>query len=197
MRHHIDKAKEKITAWLEVQAKSKYAWWILGFLSIVSSIIPPAPPDVIFIPMVLANRKKWFAIGTFAVVLSTLGAGLAYIIGAGLFDVIGKHIINFYGLVEKFQNVGVLFEQHVFLTVFTAAFTPVPDTVFTIGAGLFHIPVPIFLLAYFLGRVLRIYPEVFLTYKYGPSVAKVLYKHFNLISMVLILAVVAVLILIY
>lgn len=197
MKQHIDRAKQKVSAWLEAQAKSKYAWWILGFLSIVSSIIPPAPPDVIFIPMVLANRKRWFAIGTFAVVMSTIGALLAYIIGAGLFDVIGKHIINFYGLVEKFQTVGAMYERHVFLTVFTAAFTPVPDTIFTIGAGLFHIPTPLFVLAYFLGRVLRIYPETFLTYKYGPAVAKVIYRYFNTISIVLILAIVTAVILIY
>jgi membrane protein YqaA with SNARE-associated domain len=196
MKRFIDTKKEKIAAWLVVQAQSRHAWWILGLLSIVSSIIPPAPPDVIFIPMVLAHRKRWFLIGTFAIVMSTVGAVLAYIIGAGLFDVVGKHIINFYGLTEKFAQVGLLYEQHSFLSVFSASFTPVPDTVFTIGAGLFRISLPLFALAYFLGRVLRIYPEVFLTYLYGPIIAKVVYKYFNIISLILIAVVIAVLLLV-
>ncbi len=195
MRHHINKAKEKVTDWLARHARSKYALWILGFLSVMDAILPPAPPDVMLIPMILANRKRWFFLATFVVVGSLVGGALAYLIGAGLFDTVGRPIIEWAGAHDQFNRIGEVFATNAFIALFGAAFTPVPDTVFTIGAGVFRLPFALFLGAYVLGRALRIYAEAFVVYLYGPAVAKLVYKYFNIISLILIAAVVIVLIL--
>lgn len=195
MRKHIDKAKEKLTAWLTRHAQSRYALLLLGILSVLDAIAPPAPPDVLLIPMILANRKRWFFLATFSLVGSLVGGIAAYLIGAGLFDVVGSALINWTSGAEKFAQLGNIYQSHAFVTIFGAAFTPVPDTVFTIGAGVFRIPIPWFLLAYFSGRALRLYPEAFVVYLYGPSVARLIYKYFNIISLVVIAVVITLLIL--
>jgi len=195
MRHHIERAKEKLRDWLARHARSRYALFLLGALSFFDAIIPPAPPDVLLIPMILANRKRWLFLATFAVTFSMIGGFTAYLIGAGLFDVVGQKIINFYGMQEKFALLGNVYATHGFVTIFGAAFTPIPDTVFTIGAGAFKLKIWMFALAYLLGRALRIYPEAFLVYLYGPAVARVVYKYFNIISLAFIAVVILLLVL--
>lgn len=197
MKERIDKVKEKLTAWLTRHAQSRYALWLLGILSVLDAIAPPAPPDVLLIPMILANKKRWFFLATFSLACSLVGGIAAYLIGAGLFNVVGHTLIEWTGGGEKFAQLGVIYQSHAFIAIFGAAFTPVPDTVFTIGAGVFKISMPWFLLAYFCGRALRLYPEAFIVYLYGPAVARVIYKYFNIISLVLITAIIAVLILVY
>lgn len=196
MKERINKAKERVTDWLARQAKTRYALWILGFLSVMDAILPPAPPDVMLIPMILANRKRWFFLATVVVVGGLIGATIAYLIGAGLFDVVGKRIIDWAGAHEQFATVGNLYANNAFVSLFGAAFTPIPDTVFTIGAGVFKLSFPFFLFAYAVGRIARIYTEAFVVYLYGPAVAKIVYKYFNIISLILIAAVILVLVLI-
>jgi len=195
MRHHIAKAKEKVTDWLARHARSKYALWILGFLSVMDAILPPAPPDVMLIPMILANRKRWFFLATFVVIGSLVGGAIAYLIGAGLFDVVGRQIIEWAHAHDQFARIGEIYANNAFVSLFGAAFTPIPDTVFTIGAGVFKLSFLYFIGVYTLGRALRIYAEAFVVYLYGPAVAKLVYKYFNIISLILIAAVVIVLIL--
>lgn len=196
MRERINKAKEKVTDWLARQAQSRYAVWILVFLSIMDAILPPAPPDVLLVPMILANRKRWFFLATVVVVSGLVGATIAYLIGAGLFDVIGQRIIDWAGAHEQFAAVGNLYANNAFVTLFGAAFTPVPDTVFTIGAGVFKISFPFYLFAYGIGRIARIYAEAFVVYLYGPAIAKIVYRYFNIISLILIAAIVIILVLV-
>lgn len=195
MRERIHKIKERAAGWLHRHAQSRYALWILGILSFLDAIAPPAPPDVMLIPMILANRKRWFFLATFVIVCSIVGGLAAYFIGAGLFDVVGSRIIAFYGLEERFASLGSIFANNAFFTLFAAAFTPIPDTLFTIGAGVFTIPVPLFLLAYILGRAIRIYPEALLTYLYGPAVSRLIYRYFNIASLILIALVIVAIIL--
>lgn len=196
MRKHIDTAKEKARDWLARHANSKYALWILGFLSVMDAILPPAPPDVMLIPMILANKKRWFFLATFVVAGSFVGASIAYLVGIGLFDTVGRYIIDVAHAGEQFDRIGVVFSDNAFIALFGAAFTPIPDTVFTIGAGVFRLPFPFFMGVYLLGRALRIYVESFIVYLYGPAVAQIAYRYFNIVSLILIATVILVLVLV-
>ncbi len=184
-----------MTTWIAAQARSRYALVILGVLSVMDAILPPAPPDILLVPMILANRKRWFFFATFSLLGSLVGGVAAYLIGAGLFDVIGHTLISWTGGDERFAQLGTIFSNNYFFAIFAAAFTPIPDTVFTIGAGVFKINLPWFVLAYMCGRALRLYPEAFLTYLYGPMIARAVYKYFNIISLILIAVIVALIVL--
>ena len=50
-------------------ANNPRAIWLLGFVSFIEAIFFPIPPDVLLIPMILANVKKaWF----YACVVTTM-----------------------------------------------------------------------------------------------------------------------------
>ena len=52
----------KAARWTEEQSKKPHAMWTLAGVSFVESSFFPIPPDVILIPMVLSNPKRWWMI---------------------------------------------------------------------------------------------------------------------------------------
>ena len=62
----------------------------LAVVSFVESSVFPIPPDILLIPMVLADRRKawWFA--TICTIASVLGGLLGYLIGAVLFEEVAR-----------------------------------------------------------------------------------------------------------
>ena len=71
---------------------------ILGFISFIESFIFPIPPDVLIIPMTIADRQKWMKIAIIATTGSVLGACLGYFIGYVFFNEIGIKIFELYGV---------------------------------------------------------------------------------------------------
>jgi len=55
----------------------------LFVLSFAESSCFPVPPDVLLIPLVIGNRKKWFRFALICSVASILGGMLGYLIGFG------------------------------------------------------------------------------------------------------------------
>src|SRR5882672_11560765 len=70
----------------------------LGVVSFLESSFFPIPPDVMLVPMVLANRAKAFRIALVCTVCSVLGGLLGYAIGYYFFETIGDWVVKTYGL---------------------------------------------------------------------------------------------------
>ena len=79
-------------------ASSKKSISFLGFISFIESFIFPIPPDVMIIPMTIANKKNWLRIATVATIGSVCGAIVGYIIGYVFFNEIGLKIFELYGV---------------------------------------------------------------------------------------------------
>jgi membrane protein DedA with SNARE-associated domain len=86
-----------------------------------------------------------------------------------------------------FSRVQHLFATYDFWTVFTAGFTPIPYKVITIGAGVFRINFPVFVLASLISRSLRFFLVAALIYRYGPAVRSFIEKYFNILSIIFML----------
>ena len=82
--------------WTINWSKTKYASWALFFIAFAESSFFPVPPDVLLIPMVIAERKKWFQIALICSVGSILGALLGYFIGYQFYELIGQKIVDLY-----------------------------------------------------------------------------------------------------
>ena len=112
---------------------------ILGFVSFIESFIFPIPPDVLIIPMTIADRKKWIKIAIIATTGSVLGACLGYFIGYVFFNEIGVKIFELYGvdnasfLKDKISSDGGVFAWATLLAI--AGFTPIPFKLLTITSG--------------------------------------------------------------
>lgn len=180
-----DSLRDKVVGY----AKSAYAnTWLAG-ISFAEASFFPVPPDVLLIAMLLTNSSKWLTLALITTVSSVAGAMLGYLIGAIFFDYIGVGLVSFYGLQEKMDHVQELFSENTFMAIFLAAFTPIPFKVFTIAGGLFKVPLLIFVVASFLGRGIRFFAIAFFLKLYGKAVGDIIYKYFNIVSTVLLVAI--------
>ena len=64
-------------------------------MSFIESSIFIIPPDVMIIPMVLADRAKWWRIALTATIASVIGGVGGYLIGSFLFNTLGQALVDF------------------------------------------------------------------------------------------------------
>ena len=141
------------------------------------------------------KRKNWVYWGVFTAFFSVLGGIFGYIIGFALFNAFGEYIINLYSLQDEMMRLGEAFARYEFLTIFSAALTPIPYKVFTISSGLFKVNFIIFLLASILGRALRSLIVAWLSERFGPLVVKQIRDHVVLSSIGIVVFVLAIILL--
>ena len=80
--------------WTMDLAARPYAMWALFAVAFIESSFFPIPPDVLIIPMVLANRPAWLRIALVATLGSVLGGLFGYWIGAALMDSVGQWVLT-------------------------------------------------------------------------------------------------------
>ena len=163
----IKKRIHQFRTWGASLARHRHAELFLFLVSFAESSFFPLPPDVLLVPMVLANRKKWFRLALITTIASVLGAIIGYVIGLALFDVVAEPLIRFYHLEEHVQIVGGYFESGAFFAVLLSAFTPIPFKIFTIAGGLFKIAFIPFVIAATIGRGARFFLEAYMVHKAG------------------------------
>ena len=173
----------------------------LFVISFTESIIFPVPPDVLLVPLVLGNRRKWRRYAFFCSLASVLGAIAAYVIGWLAWERIDQFMYAWFGWAglteENFTRIatqvaGTDYRVWVFWTVFTAGVTPLPFKVFNIFAGMFGtseqaLNPPLFfgwfLLAAVVSRSLRFFLLSWLMKVFGPKVTPFIEKYFNWLSL--------------
>ncbi|WP_413853877.1 YqaA family protein [Candidatus Ruminimicrobium bovinum] len=173
--------------WTINWAKTKYASWALFLIAFAESSFFPVPPDVLLIPMAIAERQKWFQIALICSVGSVLGALLGYFIGYQFYELIGQKIVDLYNLQPAVDAVTQQYHQHAFIAIFTAAFTPIPFKVFTIVAGLCKISITTLIIASAIGRSARFFIVAFLIRIFGEKIQYFIEKYFNLLTIIFVI----------
>lgn len=178
---------KSLYTWTIHWAKTPNAPFALFGIAFIESSFFPIPPDVLLIAMVVAAQKKWLRIALICTIGSVIGALFGYIIGWALYESVGKIIINTYHLQNMMELVGRKYAENAFLTVFTAAFTPIPYKVITIGAGLFHISILTLITASIIGRAGRFFLVAATLRLFGERIAKSIEKYFDIFSIIFII----------
>lgn len=168
--------------WTMHWARHPKATWALLAIAFAESSFFPIPPDVLLIAMAVASPALALRYAGITALGSLLGGIAGYAIGAFVFEAVGQPIVEFYHAQDVMEQIGRKYESYAFLTVFTAAFTPVPYKVITISAGFFHISFLPFLVASALGRSARFFAVAMLIRVYGESITAFIDKYFNLLS---------------
>ena len=170
--------------WVLHWAGTPYAMPALFIISFIESSFFPIPPDVLLIAMVVAVPAGWLRFALVCTVGSVLGGMFGYLIGYQFMDLIGDRIVAFYHFEEKWDKIGLLYEEHSAWAVAAAGYTPLPYKVFTIAAGAFKIDFLIFVIASTGARAARFFMVAWLMYKFGPQFKVLLEKYFNLFTIV-------------
>src|SRR3989338_6317803 len=168
--------------WTLKWASHPHASRMLFFISFIESSIFLIPPDVLMIPMIIAEPKKWFRFALITTIASVCGGIAGYYIGYWLWETVGKAVIAFYGLSDAMALVQVKYEANAFAAIFTAALAPIPYKVFTISAGLFHISLTTLIFASIVGRGLRFFAVAWLVGKFGEPVKEFIEKYFDILT---------------
>ena len=131
-------------------------------------------------------RARLFYFALVCAIGSVLGGMLGYLIGYQFMEVLGNRILSAYGLMDKWDYVGRLYNEYAAWAVGIAGFTPIPYKVFTIAGGAFKIDFPVFVLASFLSRSARFFLVAALIYYFGPPIKTFIDKYFNVLAIVFV-----------
>jgi membrane protein YqaA with SNARE-associated domain len=179
---------KRLYNWVLSWAESKWAVPALFVLAFMESSFFPIPPDVLMIAMALSKSEKslWYA--TVSTVGSVLGALFGYVIGYWFWYAVGDYFFAYIpGFThELFDKVKQMYQENSSFIVFTSAFTPIPYKVFTITAGVSHVPLMPFVIASILGRGGRFYLVGLLFKFFGPKVKVFIDKYLNILTILLV-----------
>jgi len=177
---------KKLYNWTMHWAQTKPAPYALFGIAFVESSFFPIPPDVLLIAMVISDKKKWIRFATICTIGSVMGALFGYFIGWGLYETVGKMIVDTYKLQNIVTLIGQKYQENAFFTIFTAAFTPIPYKAITITAGLFKISLSMLIFASIIGRAGRFFLVAGSLRIFGKKIADSIEKYFDIFSIVFV-----------
>lgn len=158
-------------------AGHRHAMGGMAAVSFLESSIFPIPPDVLLIPMVLADREKAWRIALVCTLASVAGGLAGYAIGYFLYEVLAQPILNFYGYGDKFASFQARYEEWGAWIVAGAGLTPFPYKVITIASGVVALNLPVFMIASILSRGLRFFIVAGLLWYYGEPMRQLIERH--------------------
>jgi len=175
----------KLYDWTLALAAGPGAPKALGAVSFIESSVFPIPPDVLLVPMVLANRQRAFHFAAICTITSVLGGAFGYAIGYFLFETVGRAVLEFYGGADRwFNEFSGKFNEWGFWWVAFAGFTPFPYKVITIASGVTHLDFLVFMLASAISRGARFFLVAGLLWRYGAPIRMFIEKRLGLLTFV-------------
>jgi len=184
MKKLWNKLMRKMYDWTMGLASGPNALWALCVVAFVESSFFPIPPDLLLIPLVLANRDKAFRIAACATIASVLGGAFGYAIGYGAYDSIGVPVLDFYHYRAKFEEFCAAYNNYGPWIVFGAGITPFPYKIITIASGVTRLNFAIFMLASVIARGIRFYFVAWLLWKWGAPMKHWIEKNLGWLSIV-------------
>jgi membrane protein YqaA with SNARE-associated domain len=161
--------------------------WVLFWVAVVESSVFPIPPDVFLMGLAIAVPAKAFRFALVCTVGSVLGGMLGYGLGYFFMELVGHHIISFYGMTEQFSEVQALYRRYDAWAVGAAGFTPLPYKLFTLTAGAFELNFATFCLASLISRGARFFMVAAFIYYFGPAIRGFIERYFNLLTIIFLL----------
>ena len=179
----IEKAKQN--------AAKSIAEKIVGFISLIESIIFPIPVDPFLAGLTLAAPKKAFTFALFCTVGSVIGGVVGWLLGYFIGPSIENVLLNIPWFTnEKFIAVKSAYNENGMLIIFLGAFTPLPYKIITITSGMAGINVIGFVLMSLIGRGIRFFIVAYLTKIFGMPALLFLQKHLLISSSILGIAII-------
>ena len=156
--------------WTMELASNPRAIWLLGFVSFIEAIFFPIPPDVLLIPMILANIKRAWFLAFVATTMSVLGGLVGYAIGFVAYAQIAEPLLLTLGKQSAMNLFSNSINENGFLIVLTAGISPIPFKVVAIMSGFTQMPIYVFLVSALIGRATRFFVVATLLRRYGEPI---------------------------
>ena len=172
-------------------AEHPKAIWALALVAFAESSVFPIPPDVLLIPLIIANPRKAWLFATVTLVASVLGGLAGYAIGHFAFEQIGRPILEALGKAEAIEAYAHKFNNVGFWAVLAAGVTPFPFKVITIMSGATAMPLSVFIPTAILARGLRFFAVAALLRIFGPQIKDFIERRLALVFVAFVLILIA------
>jgi len=176
--------------WCLRRADGPYASFVLFAIAFAESSFFPIPPDVLLLPMALANRAKAWRYALICTAGSVLGGFLGYAIGAWFYATLGQWIIETYHLQDAFARFHDEFNKWGVYVILAKGLTPIPFKLVTIASGVAALPLVAFALACLATRAARFYLVAGLARKFGEPIRVFVEKYLNWVALGVLAAIV-------
>jgi membrane protein YqaA with SNARE-associated domain len=176
--------------WVLRLAAHERALPALAVISFLESSVFPIPPDVMLIPMVLADRTRAFRIALVCTIASVLGGLLGYAIGYYFFETLGEWVVRTYGMQAGLAAFRAGFEEYGTWIILIKGLTPIPYKLVTIASGAAHFDLFTFVWASILTRGLRFFLVAALLWKFGEPIRTFIEKRLTLLTWLFLIALV-------
>jgi membrane protein YqaA with SNARE-associated domain len=160
----------KYEIWLLAVLKP-LGFWGAGALAFIDAAAFPVPMDLILATYVWADKAHFYLYVIVSAAGSALGALVFFLVGRAGGELFLMKRINR----VRFEQLRDRFEKQEFLAMAIPSILPPPTPwkLFVIAAGVFEMKVGNFLLAVFVGRVIRNMITAILTIEYGPEIVHI------------------------
>ncbi|MGA3100571.1 MAG: VTT domain-containing protein [Terracidiphilus sp.] len=163
--------------WKLVLLPALMKWGILGVgaIAVLDSSSIPVPMDAILALYVWNDKRHFWVYCLMAAAGSALGGLLPYGLGRAGGELFLLKRINR----AKFEKMRDRFQRQEFLAVMIPSMMPPPAPwkMFIFASGVFEMRIPVFLLAVFVGRMLRWLALSLLVLKLGPGAVDLVARH--------------------
>lgn len=155
----------------------------MAAVSFTESSFFPIPPDVLLVPMVLADRKRAWRLAGICTLFSVLGGIFGYAIGALLYDTVGVWLMNLYGYTGKLEQFRQAYAEWGAWIILIKGLTPIPYKIVTIASGFAAYDFGWFVVLSLITRAARFYIVAALLYYYGEPVRSFIEKRLELVTL--------------
>jgi membrane protein YqaA with SNARE-associated domain len=181
----------RIYDWCVRASDKPYALWVLAAVAFAESSFFPVPPDIMLLPMSLAQPKRAWLYASVCTVASVLGGVLGYAIGALLYDSVGHWLINLYGLGDKVEAFRASYAEWGALIILLKGLTPIPYKLVTITSGFAGYNIWLFILFSIITRGGRFFMAAIVLNRYGEWIKVRIERHLALSVAILAIVLVA------
>jgi membrane protein YqaA with SNARE-associated domain len=171
----------KLYDWTMGLAARPNALRALGVVSFAESSFFPIPPDVMLIPMVIAQRHRAWLIAAVCTIASVLGAIAGYAIGFFLFETLGMWVIHLYGLEDKVVQFKAFYDEYGLMVILVKGLTPIPFKLITIMSGAMQFDILTFIGACIVTRGFRFFIVAALLRAFGEPIRAFIEKRLTLV----------------
>jgi membrane protein YqaA with SNARE-associated domain len=178
----------KLYDWMMRLAGHHRAIPALAAISFAESSFFPIPPDVMLVPMVLAQRSKAFVIAGVCTIASVVGGLFGYAIGYFLFETIGAWVIQLYNLQGAMETFRAEFAEYGTWIILIKGLTPIPYKLVTIASGVAHFDLFTFVWASILTRGVRFFLVAGLLWKFGDPIRNFIEKRLEVLTWAFLVA---------
>ena len=176
--------------WVIRLAGHPRALYALAILSFAESSFFPIPPDVMLIPMVLADRRRAFTIAAVCTASSVLGGLLGYAIGYYFFETIGEWVVRTYHMEAGLAAFRHGFDTYGTWIILIKGLTPIPYKLVTIASGAAHFDLFTFVWASIVTRGLRFFLVAALLWRFGTPIRAFVEERLTLLTWLFLIALV-------